>query len=445
MLFAIALLIGAGALYAAAPGLGIGTTRTKVIGVTHTVGGNTNTITTIGRSTVTTTVLSPGSGLSGNITLGAIYPISGGAAATGQQEKVSTDLAIKDVNAVLQGSKLNLRFQVKIEDSGSEPSRDLGLMQNLASQGVREFLGMTYSPGIRSVLNYSYANHLVILSSLSNTHLNAPRNYIFRNVPPDAAQGPAIARNMIQQGYDHVIVLYRNDSYGVSVSASFGQSFSADGGMILDSVSYDPFQAAYNFSAQLNRLQTDYSNAVAMYGPSHVAMESLMFEEESTFITQMQSYSTLTAARWFAWDEIAMSTSLLQEVGNAAAQMKLDATYAAPPRSSLFLAFEQRFRAATGGMEPDTVAAEAYDDVWIMANAIIEAGTTDGAAVQKVMIPVANTYYGVDGWPNFSAAGDRQSSNYDIYQVQKVAGNATWVLIGSWDPVYDSVSFSSPH
>jgi len=454
VLAVVALLIGAGIGYLAAPSSSTVTSTVSGTTVTTTVGGSTvtttvgagTTVTNTVTNTVTTTTGGGGGGLSGTIQLGAIYSLSGDTAFTGQQEKVATQFAVDDLNAYLKNSSTNLQFNVKLEDDQTDASVALTEVQALVSQGVKEILGPTNSGEARNVISYANANHIVLLTpSSSAPDLAIPNDYLFRNVPTDAVQSAAIARNVIQQGYNYVIIVYRNDAYGTGVNAGFQQHYTAEGGTVLDDIPYTVITTgSYDFSAQLAQMNTDYQSAVAKYGADHVAIESIMFNEEATMIAQLSSYSAIAGARWFACDGIALSTIFLQGAGSLSPTIKLDATYSAPTRSPIFAAFEARFKAATG-QEPSAVTAAAYDDVWIMARAIIDAGTTDGAVVKNLIIPVANSYFGAAGWPNFNAAGDKQTSNYDIYQVQLVSGSPTWVLIGNWDPIADSVTYSAPH
>jgi ABC-type branched-subunit amino acid transport system substrate-binding protein len=117
-------------------------------------------------------------------------------------------------------------------------------------------------------------------------------------------------------------------------------------------------------------------------------------------------------------------------------------TIYAPTRGDKYAAFTAAYVAAYGG-RPDAYSYSAYDATWVAALTILAVGKNDGAAVQKALIGIANNYYGVAGWPDLNANGDRAIADYDVWEVQAV--NATsyqWVNVGTWSSSADAVSYT---
>jgi len=71
-----------------------------------------------------------------------------------------------------------------------------------------------------------------------------------------------------------------------------------------------------------------------------------------------------------------------------------------------------------------------YDVAWIYAKAVLLASKTDPMAVKPVLPDVASEHFGVTGWCNLNAAGDRSKSDYEIWGVD---GNVLWITYGLYD------------
>jgi ABC-type branched-subunit amino acid transport system substrate-binding protein len=168
-----------------------------------------------------------------------------------------------------------------------------------------------------------------------------------------------------------------------------------------------------------------------------------MFNEVSVILQQASSsYKELLGTTWFGTDGTAGDTVVTGAgSGAAAAQVKLLSTIFAPTRSDKYTAFTSAFVAKYGG-NPDTYSYTAYDATWVAALSILAVGKNDGAAVQKVLIGVANNYYGVSGWPDLNANGDRTISDYDLYEVVSSNSTVQWAHVGTWSATADAVTYS---
>jgi len=413
--FIVGLLIGAVAMYAAAPPMRAGGQV-----VTVTVGGG---------------------GLSGTITIGDLVSLTGDLSAYGQRSKVAVDMAISDINAWLTQTGWSIQFQVKHEDTATDPATALQKLQSLASQGVQVYVGPMTSAEARNIIAYANTNHLVLISQSSTAEdLGIPGDYLFRLVPTDFAQSKAVARVVYQAGFTHAVVAARHDTWGDGLSKALEDRYKQIGGDIIDHVSYTPITSGtYDFSPQLTQIKTDYDAAVAKYGANKVAIIAVSFDELAVMYQQAKSYATLLNATWFGTDGTAQSGTVVTSAGDIAAQVKSISTIYAPTRGDKYTKFTNAFTSRTGG-PPDAYAYAAYDAAWVAALSIIAAGKNDGAAVQKVLPGVANNYYGVAGWPNLNANGDRTISDYDVWEVQVSGGKAQWVQIGTWSAASDSYS-----
>ena len=91
----------------------------------------------------------------------------------------------------------------------------------------------------------------------------------------------------------------------------------------------------------------------------------------------------------------------------------------------------------------DSYPLGAYDDVWIAALSMLACGKNSGSCVQSVISTVADNYYGVTGWTELNANGDRAVSDYLIYCVTGPTNNLQWTVCGSWSFQSNSVTWTN--
>jgi len=393
-------------------------------------------------SVVTTTQLQ---GMSGTYTIGALLSLTGDLSSYGQREKVAVEMAISDINSWLSSSGSSVQFQVHAEDTGADPAVALQKLQSLAAQGIQVYIGPLASGEASNILAYANTNHLVLISQSSTSEsLAIPNDFLFRMIPTDFAQSKAVARVVYQYGIQDVIVVARHDAWGDGLSQAFESRYQELGGTVLDTVSYTPVTTGTpDFSPQLTQMKSDYDAAVTKYGASKVAVVAVTFNEISVMLQQVSSgYQELLKTVWFGTDGTA-GDSVVTGAGSgaAAAQVKLLSTVFAPTRGDKYTAFTNAFVAKYGG-NPDTYSYTAYDATWVAALSIIAVGKNDGAAVQKVLISVANNYYGVSGWPDLNANGDRTIADYDLYEVVTSNSTIQWAHVGTWSASADAVTYT---
>ena len=141
-------------------------------------------------------------------------------------------------------------------------------------------------------------------------------------------------------------------------------------------------------------------------------------------------------------DGTAESSTVASTAGKTASAVKSLSTIYAPTRGAKYAAFTAAYTAKYGGA-PDAYSYSAYDATWVAALTILAVGKNNGVAVQAALPSVASNYYGVAGWPNLNANGDRAIADYDVWEVQST--NATsyqWVNVGTWSSSADAVSYT---
>jgi len=166
------------------------------------------------------------------VRIGALLPLTGDLASFGKRNQGSLQLAIEDINRFAEAAGSKFRFQLVVEDTGTDPQTARSRIEALAAQGVKLFVGPMASSEVSQVKPFADANKLVIVSQSSTAPaLSIPGDFVFRVVPPDTYQGKALAKVVWSSGFTKAIVIYRNDAWGVGLRDSFEKNFKALGGV----------------------------------------------------------------------------------------------------------------------------------------------------------------------------------------------------------------------
>ncbi|HWQ16353.1 MAG TPA: ABC transporter substrate-binding protein [Sulfolobales archaeon] len=415
----------------------------KTVTVTQAAGAVTQTVTqmvtqtatVVTTTTVRETVTQP-TGLPREILIGALLPLSGDLAGEGALNRAAVEIAVDDLNNYVKTLGLPVTFRLIIEDSATDPTTALAKLQSLYARGVRVVVGPMSSAEVRNLKSYADGNKIVVCSQSSTAVDLAVPDYIFRDVPNDLFQAKAIARLMMDYGVKYAYILYRNDAWGKGLADGTEARYKEIGGTVLGKVGFDPRKG--DFSAELAAAASAVRDAVNRYGAGSVGVLLISFEEGGTVTAQAGGYPELMGVTWFGSDGTAMNLKILEAAGTQLVRVKHLATIFAPTESPKFMDFMNKFRARTGEL-PGTYPATAYDCVWLLGLAIIQAGKYDGEAIKNAMLSVARNYFGVSGWTILDDNGDRASGDYDVWAVVTKDGKPSWEKVAVVDTTSDTV------
>lgn len=439
VLLIVGLVVGAGVGYAAtsASAPGVRTTTTTVTASGGTGAG----------STVTTTVTSGGgtTGLSGTINIGVLDDLTDGLSGEGLKINFTAHQAVNDINSYLSSTAYagKVKFNVVVLDYALDNTKAQNAMSTFKSDGISVVVGPLNSGTAQALLSYADSNQIVMISPSSTSGaLAIPNDYLFRTAPTDVVQGQADASMMWGNGVKAIIQVYRQDTYGSGLANYTSANFKALGGTVVAQIPYDT--STSNFVPILGTLNTDWNNAVKTYGNNSVAIQLIAFDEGATLIQQASTnYPGLihTAQPWYGVDgEEGESAFTNSTVAAAVSAVRLPSTVFGFTNSSKTATLCQQLYAATS-QTCDSYPLSAYDDVWIAALSILACGQNSGSCVKSVITTVADNYFGVTGWTEFNANGDREVSDYLIYCITGPTSSLTWQVCGSWSYQSNSVTW----
>lgn len=377
-------------------------------------------------------------GLTGEIKIGSILPLTGALASYGENSKVAQLIGEKEVNEFLKRAGAPITIKLVIEDTETKPDVALEKLKSLAAKGITIIIGPQTSAEVRNLKGYADANKILMVSQSSTApELAIPDDYVYRFCPDDTVQGPALSRIMYQDGIRYLVPVWRGDAWGDGLKKTVVESFKALGGEVVEGVRYAP--EAKEFSAEVRALSTAVQDLVDKYGADKVGVDYIAFAEAVTFFTQARDYDILWKVRWYGSDGTAQLDELVKEplgAEFAVATRFLSPIFAAT-KSEKYTKLVDQVKAELGRV-PDTYAIAAYDEVWVLTYALLSVGKYDATAVKNVLPDIVRTYFGASGWIVLNPAGDRAFADYELWVINEAY---EWEWIGTYVFATESVTY----
>jgi branched-chain amino acid transport system substrate-binding protein len=387
--------------------------------------------------------LAPKAGLTGEVTIGALLPLTGDLGTFGENDKLSAEIATAEVNQFLQSIGAPWTLKVLVEDTGTNPTMALEKLTSMNAKGIKLVIGPMASGEVRNIKGYADANRILLISQSSTApDLAVPGDYVYRFCPADTIQGLAIARVMYDLGIRYIVPIWRGDAWGDGLQRATGERFQALGGTMVEGVRYAP--EAKEYSAEARNLADKVDSLVKSHGADKVAVYLVAFEEAALLFTYTQEYSVLTKVRWFGSDGTANSAKLIQESAAAGFSMKtkfLNTIFAAT-KSAKFTKLNSQIVDKLG-RTPETYAIVTYDEIWVLAFCLLATQKYDADAVIAAMPTVLGNYFGATGVITLNEGGDRASADYELWEIAIKDGKPTWTSTGTYVFATDSVSWTA--
>ena len=334
-------------------------------------------------------------GLSGEIPIGLVYPVTGRLAAFALPIQRGFDLALEEVNNSQLG---DLRLKFITEDDLSTVEGAIEAYNKLIHQaGVPVIFGPTTSGQAEAAFPIAQQNEVVAFSSSSNASgLSALGNFLFRaGLTTDILLPSGVRATHAKLGYQQVAIIYdETDSYSIDSYEKFRDTLTEIGVEIPITETFQSTEISQNdkpnFSAQLTRIKEANPEAIFI---------AAQLPEQTEILIQGRQLGIPTA--------VSFITSLINDVENAGAAAEGAISFAGwistadTPGNQ---AFVQKYR-ATYGSEPNAWTAQSYASVYILVAAIAEAQSTNPTAIRDAL---ANTkdFDTVLGAFSFNAIGD---------------------------------------
>ncbi len=331
------------------------------------------------------------------ITIGAIFPLTGGSTHEGIDERRGAELAVAQINAIggIGGRPLEIIF----EDSESRPDAGVDAAHKLIDVNKVPVIIGVFSSGVSlPVGEYAQEQGVVMLNPGSTSpKCRDVGNYFFSTIGLDHLMGTEQAKFGLDLGYTRAAVLVPNNPYGIGMEEWMVKTWEEAGAEVLDIIEYSLEQTDYR--AELQRLFA-HDPDVILY---------TAYGEEAKILTK-QALEMGLKAQWIG-GYMTMCTGVADPEA-VEGHMGLEPAYLSLAAGAAFRkAFQEKYGEAPGG----SFSYLAYDGVWLAALAMGMVGT-DPADIARVLPDVAKHYRAATGTLEFDADGQRIEQPYDYLE-----------------------------
>lgn len=320
------------------------------------------------------------------VRIGAILPMTGGAASYGQWMRQGMDIAIDEISAEWGGSpELNVIY----EDSKTNPKDAVQAMNKLTSVDDAHAIMTTLTGVTKALAPVATQNEIVLTTSATLPGLTEESEYLFRN---STNLGSEISRlvEFASARYDSAAVLAVNLEWAQWGRDAFVEGFESAGGEIVETQSFPP--ESNDLRAQLTKIKAANPEVllVLAYKTTGVALKQAReLGVEAPFIGTLD----------FELPEV---TEIAKEAANGAIYTKaaFDPESPSSQATKAYVAeYEERY-----GELPEVYSATMYDMLHMLADAVKEC-EADTPCIRKTLLGIEN-YPGASGVTTFLPNGD---------------------------------------
>ncbi len=312
-----------------------------------------------------------------SIKIGGIFPLSGNVSVYGVEANNGIDLAIDEINGSggINGKKVVLIS----EDDEGNPDKTVNAFQKLTTRdGVKIVIGSLTSGCTKAVTSRAQVQKIIqIAPAATSPDITDAGDYIFRACFIDPFQGTVGGKFAVESlNAKNAAILYDIGSdYSVGLTENFEKTFTALGGKIVAKESYATNDK--DFNAQLTKIKN--ANPDVLYLPDYYNVVSLIAKQARA---QGIDIAFVGAD---GWDGV--TTNAGDEVLNGyySNHYSVDSTSEAVKK--FVAAFRSKF-----SKDPNAFAALGYDSVYMLKDAILNAGSTDTAAVRTALENIKGEY-----------------------------------------------------
>ena len=362
-----------------------------------------------------------------NVKIGGIFEVSGSWSSEGEQAKTAAEFAIEDFNGYLREMGAGWTMSMAVEDAQGNPAIVQEKIQNLRGINVDMLVGMAFSNHIHLSKSYIDKNHILVISHAAQAENLAIDDSVFRLVPHDGNQSPAVAAAIRDAGVEVLVTVSRADTWGDGLRDGIASSF---GGEVIKLIRYDA--VATDFSVSVSVLDEKIRDLIDEHGADKVGVLYIGNDEFLTMIQQMKFYENVSKVRWFSTNtqanaEYFMEDPVAREFANQAAFTVT--RYVASEDNEIRRALDERF-VAKYNSTASPYGYAAYDSVWLLGFAILQTQSVDTETLTGAIPLVAEHMLGAAGPLTLTDEGDLASFAFDAWQFR----DGTWVKYGEYDP-----------
>ena len=311
------------------------------------------------------------------IKIGGMAPLSApGAVGAGEGMRAAMLIAQDDINAA--GGILGCDLKVVIADTEGLPEKASALMEKLITQDGVVAVGGAYHSSV-GVASKDVADNrkipVVFAETWNDTITGDKQKYIFRIAPLSSwASSTLWKAALMLPNIKKVALLTENTDYGIPAAQETAKGLTSGG---VETVTFSVDIGTQDYAGIVERMKAEKPDYIivlatgeAGYNFAQQAADAGMGPQDMPF--QAGQVSLESKAYWENVPD--GNYAFVQRIGTPANLW-----------SEKALALNEKFKEVTGRGVIESYSMEAYDSIAILAQAINEAGSTDGAAIVEAL------------------------------------------------------------
>lgn len=351
-----------------------------------------------------------------SIKIGGIFPLSGPVAVYGVEAKNGIELAIEEINAA---GGINGKNVVLIsEDDEGNPEKTVNAFKKLTTKDKVTMIIGSLTSGCTAAITTLAQNQKVLLIAPAATmeSITDAGNFIFRACFIDPFQGTVggkFSSETLKAKKAAVLYDVAND-YSIGLYENFKKAFLASGGIMAAEESYTTNDM--DFNAQITKIKN--ANPDVVYLPDYYATVALIAKQ---LRAQGVNASIVGADGW---------GGIVDNAGDEILNGFYSDHYAADSTDPKVVSFVNSYKNKYNST-PVSFAALGYDSMYIIKDAIVNAGSTDASAVRDAVEKTNGAY--VTGKLTFDAKRNPVKSAV-MMEIVKAEGKLTPVYRATVNP-----------
>lgn len=296
------------------------------------------------------------------LVIGGIGPLTGDYANYGTSVKNGAALAVDEINAA--GGVNGYKFSLDFQDSQGDPDSAVAAYGKLMDNGMKVSLGAVLSGETTSVVAAAKDDGILVLTPSGSAKAAIEgSDTAFRVCFSDPSQGTASAKYISEYKIaDKVAVFYASDTdYSKGLYDTFKEGCKEKNIEIATAQTFTS-DSSTDFSAQIQAIKN--SGVKFIFMPIYAA-------EASTFLTQAKGQFDSDTI-FFGCDGLDGILQKIDDKANAENVMMLT-PFAADSTDEKTQKFVTSYKKTNGNATPDQFAADGYDAVYAIAEAIKKA------------------------------------------------------------------------
>ena len=340
------------------------------------------------------------------IKIGGLAPLSApGAVGGGEGMRAAMLIAEEDINAA--GGVLGCDIKVIIADTEGLPEKASAIMEKLITQDGVVAVGGGYHSSV-GVASKDVADNrhipVVFAETWNDTITGDKQKYIFRIAPLSSWASATLWKTaLLVPNIKKVAILTENTDYGIPAAQETAKGLASGG---VETVTFSVDIGTQDYAGIVERMKAEKPDYIivlatgeAGYNFTQQAADAGMGPLDIPF--QAGQVSLESKAYWENVPD--GNYAFVQRIGTPANLW-----------SEKALALNEKYIAATGRGVIESYSMEAYDSIAILAQAINEAGSTDGAAIVAALEGISHEGtlgriyfpYGTQKDPSVDGKGD---------------------------------------